>query len=134
MAAKANQANLSVPAYVRNLCKLQPWTSRRHVVEERCCGSQPMALDRMSVTIWVTEQEWADLREQARASEGLMAGGDSVLGLGLPQFLRTLCGFRVRWTSKPNTYERDVEENDAIELLHRLGLDTKDYFPEGYFG
>ena len=58
-------------------------------------------------------------------------------GLG-PQKNRcsyTRLGLSVRWTSNPNTEERDREEDDAWERLRRLGLDPKKYFPdEGLWG
>ena len=131
--AAAKVAGLSVPAYGRALLGLEPWSSRRHVIQEREDGPRKrMALDRVKVTIMVTDQEWARLRAEAREARGLLAGGEEAQGLSLPQYLRARWGFRVRWTSKPNTYERDVEENDAIEILESLGLNPADFFPEGY--
>jgi len=129
---RARAANLSVPAYVRTLAGLETWRSRRHVFEQRSPGGA--ALDRLHVTIWVSGDEWSTLQERARAAEGLGLPGDRLgRGLGLPQYLRTLCGFRVRWNSKPGTHERHVEENDAWELLESIGLDPKEYFPEGSY-
>ncbi len=57
---------------------------------------QVMALDRLSVTITVTETERAELDV-----------GSTAAGISIPQYIRTRCGFEVRWTSLPNTDERD---------------------------
>jgi hypothetical protein len=75
-----------------------------------------MALDRLSVTIIVTDAERAQLR----------AAGP---GLSLPQYIRTRCGWQVRQTSLPNKPERDSEEDDAWERLRQLGLKPEKYFP-----
>ncbi len=75
-------------------------------------------LQRVSVTIIVTDEEWADLWQR---SEGT--------GWPVPQFIRKLLGFEVRQFSNPHTFERDREEDDAWERLQRMGLDPKVYFP-----
>jgi hypothetical protein len=36
----------------------------------------------------------------------------------------------VRWTSLPNTGERDREEDDAWKRLERLGLNPQEYLPD----
>jgi hypothetical protein len=88
-----------------------------------------MALDRIRVTIMVTEAEWDQLREQAREAEGTTHYGETVRGPALRQYIRTRCGFRVRWRSRPGTGDRDREEDDAWERLEHLGLRPQDYFP-----
>ena len=133
MEAAAKAAGLSVPAYGRSLVQLGPWTTRRHVIQERDDGQRRrMALDRVKATIMVTDEEWARLRAEAREARGVLPGGEEACGLSLPQYLRVRWGFRVRWTSKPNTYERDVEENDAIEILESLGFNPSEYFSENH--
>ncbi len=121
--AGARQAGLTIPAHMRTQCGLEPWSARGRELQGR---AQPatrtpvMALDRLSVTITATADEYAQLDAQARAA-----------GLSIPQYIRTRCGFPVRWTSLPNTEEREREEDDAWERLKRLGLDPRAYFPEG---
>jgi hypothetical protein len=39
-------------------------------------------------------------------------------------------GFAARWTSNPNTEQRDHEEDDAADRLQRLGLNINDYLTE----
>lgn len=51
-------------------------------------------------------------------------------GLMVPQYVRTLCGFPVRYTSMPRTEDRDREEDQAWEILDRLGLNADAYFEE----
>ena len=132
--ARAKKASLAILAYVRTLCGLEPLTSRRREMRDRSPVSacqHVTALDRIRVTIMVTEAEWDQLREQARKAEGTTHYGETVRGPALRQYIRTLCGFRVRWTSRPNTGDRDREEDDAWERLERLGLKPQNYFP-GY--
>jgi hypothetical protein len=78
-----------------------------------------MALDRLSVTIMVTDAERAHLDV-----------GASAAGLSFPQYIRTRCGWQVRQTSLPKTPERDSEEDDAWERLRQLGLEPDGYFEE----
>ena len=80
------------------------------------------ALARHSITITVTDLEYAALRDQASMPNGP--------GITLPQHVRTRCGFRVSYASNPNTPDRDHEEDEAWEILDRLGLKADDYFPE----
>jgi len=63
-----------------------------------------MALDRLAVTIMVTDAERAELSAGA-------------VGLSFPQYIRTRCGWQARQISPPNTPERDSEEDDAWERL-----------------
>lgn len=118
---RAEQAKVTIPAYVRTRCGFEPWIARGREMEGRARPAgrqQVMALDRLSVTIIVTEAERAQLDAGATAA-----------GVSIPQYIRTRCGFDVRWTSLPNTEERDHEEDDAWERLKRLGLKPEDYFP-----
>ncbi|MGB9619281.1 MAG: hypothetical protein ACPL7K_02590 [Armatimonadota bacterium] len=118
----AHQAGLTIPAYVRARCGLEPWIARGR---EMYGHPQPVnrmpatALERLSVTITVTEAEHADLRAWAADA-----------GLSIPQYIRTQCGFQVRWSSLPNTEEREREEDDAWERLQRLGLNPGEFFCE----
>jgi hypothetical protein len=77
------------------------------------------ALQRKSITIRVNLAEFLELDAAAK-----------VAGLSVPQHVRTRLGLSVRWTSNPNTEERDHEEDDAWERLLGLGLDPKKYFPD----
>jgi len=120
--AGARQASLTIPAYVRARCGLEPWSARGREMHGRAHSANcrtVTALDRLGVTITVTEAERADLEARATAA-----------GLSISQYIRTRCGFQVRWTSLPNTEERDREEDDAWERLRRLGLTPEEYFPE----
>ena len=76
------------------------------------------ALQRKSLTVRLNLAEFLELDAAAKQA-----------GLSLPQYVRTRLGLSVRWTSNPNTEERDREEDDAWERLQRLGLDPKAYFP-----
>lgn len=71
----------------------------------------------MAVTVVLTGDEHSDLLSCSRAA-----------GTTVPQYVRTQCGFEVRNTSLPNTPEREREEDDAWERLHRLGLAPMKYF------
>jgi len=77
------------------------------------------ALQRKSITISVNLAEFLELEAAA-----------NVAGLSVPQHVRTRLGLSVRWTSNPNTEQRDREEDDAWERIQRLGLDPKKYFPD----
>ena len=77
------------------------------------------ALDRKSITISVNLAEFLELDAAAH-----------VASLSVPQYVRTRLGVSVRWTSNPNTEQRDREEDDAWERIQRLGLDPKKYFPD----
>jgi hypothetical protein len=119
--ARSRAASLTVPAYVRTQCGLDAWISRGREMEGRAQpASRPvaMALDRMAVTIMVTDAELAELDAGATAA-----------GTSIPQYVRTRCGFKVRNTSLPNTDERGDEEDDAWEVLKGLGLNPEEYFP-----
>ncbi len=70
------------------------------------------------MTIHLTAAEYADL--DARNT-----------GLPQPQFIRTLLGLEVRFSSMPESDERVREEDDAWQRIQRLGLDPEDYFEEG---
>jgi hypothetical protein len=129
--ARAGAARLTMPAYVRTVIGLEPWIARGREMQGRlqvARSRRVMALDRMAVTITVTEAELAALREQAREGQGTTLFGETVRGLSIPQFVRARCGFKVRWTSLPNTGERDREEDDAWKRLERLGLNPQEYF------
>lgn len=122
LAARASEAHVSIPAYVRTCCGLPGWISRG---AERSNGLPPTpevrrALERHSITITVTEEEYAALRDQASLPNGP--------GITLAQYVRTRCGFRVRYVSNPNTLDRDAEEDEAWEILDQLGLKADDYF------
>jgi hypothetical protein len=79
-----------------------------------------MALDRKTVTVYLTEPEWTALNDARREA--------SVFSL--QQYIRTRCGFDVRETSQPGTDARYQEEDDAWSRLKRLGLDPTPFFPE----
>ncbi|MFZ5926329.1 MAG: hypothetical protein ACOYX1_02665 [Acidobacteriota bacterium] len=118
--AAARQAGLTIPAYMRTRCGLEPWSARareRHGRAQPGSRTPTMALERLSVTVTFTEAEHAHLAALALAE-----------GLSNPQYIRARCGFQVRWSSLPNTEEREREEDDAWERLQRLGLDPEEYF------
>jgi hypothetical protein len=123
LASQAGQANVSIPRHVRSCSGMPPWISRgaeRSVTAQ----SQPevrRSLERHSITNTVTDQEYAALRDQVSMPNGP--------GITLPQYIRTRCGFRVRYVSNPNTSDR--EEDEAWEILDRLGLNADSHF-EGY--
>ncbi len=119
--ARSAEAGLSLPAFVRTCCDLPAWITRGSEMagRPRPAARRPtMALERLAVTVVLTEAERITLRAQAREARTT-----------LPQYFRTRCGFEIRNSSLPNTIERDREEDDAWERLQRLGLD-----PQGYFG
>ena len=117
----AQEMQVTIPACVRTKCKLPPWIYRGGEMVGRASQMQGgvMALDRMAVTIMVTETERARLLAEA-----------GLVGLSLAQFVRTRCGWLVRQTSLPNTEGRYREEDDAWERLQRLGLEPKNFFPQ----
>jgi len=120
--AEARQASLTIPAYVRARCGFEPWSARGREMRGRAHSATRrtvMALDRLGVTITVTEAEHAGLEARAAAA-----------GLSISQYIRTRCGFQVRWSSLPGTDERGNEEDDAWERLKRLGLNPQDYFED----
>jgi hypothetical protein len=119
--ARAKESSLTTPAYIRTRCGFEAWIARGREMQDRVQSAghrHVMALDRLSVTITVTEAEYSELGAQATAA-----------GVSIPQQIRTRCGFNVRWTSQPNTEDRDREEDDAWQRLQRLGLNPRDYFP-----
>jgi hypothetical protein len=119
--ARAAEANLTVPAYVRTLCGFQPWIERGREMAERgrFIGRRPrLALERRSVTIPLTDLERERLLAEAQVG-----------GSRLAQYIRSKCGFQSRNTSLPGTDERGAEEDDAWERLKRLGLKPEEYFP-----
>ena len=119
--AGATAAGITIPAHVRTRCGLPPWISRgREMTKGTPPAKQLKALDRVTVTIMVTDQEYAALRDQASMPNGP--------GITVPQYIRSRCGFRVRYASNPNTPDRDREEDEAWEILDRLGLKADDYF------
>jgi hypothetical protein len=109
-----------MPAYVRSRCRLTALNSRGRDMVGRTSAIKKnvMALDRLVVTIMVTDAERAELDAGARA-----------VGLSFPQYIRARCGWQMRQTSLPNTAERDSEKDDAWERFRQLGLE-----PESYFG
>ena len=88
-------------------------------VEPRDLGVR-RALERLTITFTVTPEEYAALHDQASLPNGP--------GITVPQYVRTRCGFPVRYVSNPNTPDRDREEDEAWEILDRLGLKADDYF------
>ncbi len=120
--ARAREASLSIPAYVRIRCGFQAWIARGREMEGRAQSASRQtvtALERVSVTIMVTDPERAELDAGATAA-----------GLSIPQYVRTRCDFEVRWTSLPRTDEREREEDEAWDRLQRLGVDPQDYFSD----
>jgi len=126
--AGAREAGLTLAAYVRTKAGLSPWLARGIERQQSTAPPGPprqaghvMALDRLKFSIETTEEEFTGLLAQAQAHEGW--------ALTVPQYIRTRCGFLVRFTSLPNTEERDREEDDAWDRLRRLGLKPEEYFP-----
>jgi hypothetical protein len=117
----AQEMKVTIPACVRTKCGLPPWIYRGGEMVGRASQMQGgvMALDRLAVTIMVTETERGRLQAEAR-----------IVGLSLAQFVRVACGWLVRQTSLPNTEGRYREEDDAWERLQRLGLEPKNFFPQ----
>jgi hypothetical protein len=119
--ARAKEAGVTIPAYVRTRCGLEAWIARGREMQARAlpASRQPvMALDRLSVTITLTQPE-----------HDQVVGAATGAGLSVPQYIRTRCGFEVRWTSLPDSEERAREEDDAWARLQRLGLNPAAYFP-----
>jgi hypothetical protein len=112
---------VTMPACVRTRCGLPAWNLRGREMAGRSSAIRQnvMVLDRLSVTIMVTDEERAHLDV-----------GASAAGLSFPQYIRTRCGWQVRQTSLPNTPERDSEEDDAWERLRQLGLEPEKYFED----
>jgi hypothetical protein len=118
--AGATAAGITIQAYVRTRCGLPPWISRGREMANRTQAARDLrALARLNITIMVTEEEHAALREQARA-----------VGLSIPQYVRTRCGYSVRHSSQPGTEERVNEEDEAWDILRRLGMNADDYFDD----
>lgn len=120
LAAKSSAAGLSLPAYIRTCCGLTAWIARGRELASR--SRQPMrrpaqALERLSVTVVLTGEEYGELVLRSRDNETTT-----------PQYIRTQCGFEIRNTSLPNTPERDREEDDAWNRLSRLGLTPQQFF------
>jgi hypothetical protein len=123
--AASAAATQSIPAYVRARCGLAPWpvhgaAMARH---QEWRGSRPvrLALERHQITLALSDEEHATLDARDRLPNGP--------GLPLPQFVRTLLGFEVRFSSMPESDERVREEDDAWDRLQRLGLKPEQYFP-----
>lgn len=121
LAKRSEDEGVTMPAYIRMRCGLPAWNARGREMAGRTSAIKKnvMALDRLSVTIMVTDEERAHLDISA-----------SAVGLSFPQYIRTRCGWQVRQTSLPNTPERDSEEDDAWERLRQLGLESEKYFEE----
>jgi len=118
----AVKLRVSVQTYVMTRCGFDLW--RLDAARERPAlppRRRPVrqGLERRSVTIWPTRAQYDDL--YSRSNEP---------GLSVPQFIRTLCGFRVRWASLPGTEAREEEMDDAWDRLQRLGLEPKKYIEE----
>lgn len=121
LSAKAGEASLSLPDYVVTRCGIEMWRVEAGRDRPRRGGyKEPvrLALERRGVMLRPTEPAYADLKVAAIAA-----------GLSIPQYIRTRCGFPVRGTSRPHTYERDREEDEAWDRLRRLGLKPEEYFP-----
>jgi hypothetical protein len=109
----------SLPQYARLRCGLAATlvTKRGSSTESRRIPVR-LALERRTVTITVDGAEHVELD-----------AGATVAGLSISRYIRTRCGFLVRWSSLPNTENRDREEDDAWERLQQLGLHPEEYFP-----
>jgi hypothetical protein len=118
--ARAREASLTIPAYVRTACGWAAWLTRGTEMAGRTSSARrpTLALERRSITIAVTEEEHEQLAGDARQARTTPA-----------QHIRTRCGLLVRETSLPGTDERGDEEDDAWERLKRLGLTPEEYFP-----
>jgi len=120
--AHARDAGLTVPAYVRTRCGLEPWAFRGGEMQGRpqLARARPQtALERLAVSFSAAEDEYESLVRQARSA-----------GLSVPQYVRTRCEFVVRWSSAPGSDARENETDEAWERLKRLGLEPEEYFPE----
>ena len=118
---KARVAGRTIPQQVRALCGL----AARGVVggtvprEDTSTARRPIrALERRAITVPLTDPEREQLVGEARQAATTLA-----------QYMRTRCGFKPRNSSLPGTDEREDEEDDAWEILNRLGLNPQDYFP-----
>jgi hypothetical protein len=122
----ATAAGMSIPAYVTTRCGYQMWrieAARRRPAPPPRGRPVRLALERRSVTMHLTPEEYSDLDARDAVPRGP--------GLPLPQFVRTLLGFEVRFASLPESDERVREEDDAWQRFQRLGLNPEEYFPEG---
>jgi len=76
------------------------------------------ALDKRQVRFTVDYAEYLELEHLAREAHAT-----------LQNYIRTQLGLRVRLTARPETDERDRQEDEAWDRLVRLGLDPKLFFP-----
>ncbi len=74
------------------------------------------ALERHVISFYVTEEEYAALRDQSSLPNGP--------GITIAQYARTQCDLPVRYVSKPGTQDRDREEDKAWAILRRMGIST----------
>jgi len=135
LVAAAERERLSLPALIRLRCGLPAWMARgaersgreNQVVTRHIAN----ALDRVQVLVRFSGEEMVGLREKARVATGMLHfAGAEVQGLNLPQYIRTVLGFHVRWYSNPGSDTRQAEADDAWERLQRLGLEPEKYFAE----
>ena len=77
------------------------------------------ALDKWRLTITFNQAERLDLEARARAA-----------GQAVHNYVRQQLGYPPRYASAQGTEQAEREADEAWEVLKRLGLDPKDYFPE----
>jgi hypothetical protein len=124
LCAAASAAGLSLPAYVMTRCGFETWrldAARDHPAPPPRGRPVRLALERRTVTIHLTAEQYAALDARDSIPNGP--------GLPIPQFIRTLLGFEVRFSSMPESDERVREIDDAWDRLQRLGLKPEEYFP-----
>ncbi len=108
----------SLPQYVRHRCGLPAGLVSNGVVAQDLGVRR--ALERHVISFYVTEEEYAALRDQSSLPNGP--------GITIAQHARTRCDLPVRYVSKPGTQDRDREEDEAWAILNGLGLAADDYF------
>jgi len=111
----------SLAQYVRYRCGLPAAVLANGHVAAQDLGVD-RAIERHTVSFQLTGPEYAALNDQASLPNGP--------GLSIPQYVRTRCGLPVRYASMPHTEGRDREEDEAWEILDRLGLNADDYFKD----
>jgi hypothetical protein len=126
LTSAASAVGLSVPAYVMTTCGFETWrleAARNHPAPPPRGRPVRLALERRTITLHFAPADHAALLARNAIPNGP--------GLPVPQFIRTLLGFEVRFSSMPESDERVREVDDAWDRLQRLGLNPEEYFPEG---
>lgn len=79
----------------------------------------PKALDKWRLTITFNHAERLDLEARARAA-----------GQSVHNYVRQHLGYPPRYPGARGTDQAEREADEAWDILKRLGLDPRDYFPE----